>query len=347
MNKMKLTLSTLLLLFTVTSSFAQDFKKPLDYLDFMAKESDIISKNTWKYTLAVAHSKSARKIDNTRKGLVKSIQNAKKKIENLKDGYNGDVEYRDQMITYLTISENHINEEYDKIIDMQEVAEQSYDYMEAYILARDMVNEKINSEVDKLNANQKIFANKYGIQISESNSELSKKMKISNDVFENQTQLYLIFFKTNITDANLMKATQAKDLGAIQQNAAALQQFVEEGLLKLKIFQAYKNDPSLVNATKKAMEFYQKEATELAPKIISFLMLNEKMEESSTAMNNKSAKNRTKEEVDAFNKLVNEVNKEVDNYNKLTTKFNTDKNAMINNWNTASENFVSKHVPND
>jgi wobble nucleotide-excising tRNase len=95
------------------------------------------------------------------------------------------------------------------------------------------------------------------------------------------------------------------------------------------------------------MEFYQKEATELAPKIISFLMLNEKMEESSTAMNNKSAKNRTKEEVFAFNKLVNEVNKEVGNYNTLTTKFNTDKDAMINNWNTASENFVSKHVPND
>jgi hypothetical protein len=153
------------------------------------------------------------------------------------------------MITYLTISENHINKEYDKIIDMQEVAEQSYDYMEAYILARDMVKERINSEVDKLNANQKTFANKYVIQISESNSELSKKMKISNEVFENQTQLYLIFFKTNITDANLMKATQAKDLLAIQQNAAALQQFVEEGLLKLKTFQAYKNDPSLVNAT--------------------------------------------------------------------------------------------------
>lgn len=344
---MKLSLSTLLMLFTMNASFAQEFKKPSDYLEFMANESDIISRNTWKYTLAVAHSKSARKIDNTRKGLVKSIQNAKKRIENIKQGYNGDVEYRDQMIAYLTISENHINEEYDKIIDMQEVAEQSYDFMEAYILARELINEKINAEADKLNANQKLFANKYGIQISDSSSELSKKMQVSNEVFRNQTDLYLIFFKANITDYNLMTATQAKDLSAIQQNAASLQQFAEEGLTKLKIFKAYKNDPSLLNATKKLMEFYKKEATELAPKIISFLMLNEKMAESNTVLNNKTQNNRTNEEVAAFNKLVNEVNKEIGVYNKLNAKFNTDKTMAVNNWNTTSESFVSKHVPKD
>ena len=64
-------------------------------------------------------------------------------------------EYKNQLLAYLSISEKHINEEYDKIIDMQEVAEQSYDYMEAYIMTRDLVNAKINEEVDKLNANQK------------------------------------------------------------------------------------------------------------------------------------------------------------------------------------------------
>jgi Na+-translocating ferredoxin:NAD+ oxidoreductase RnfC subunit len=202
---MKPTLSALLLLFTLGTT-AQEFKTPVDYLDHIAKETEVISRTTWKYTLAVAHSKSARKIDNSRKTLVKSIQNAKKKIAALRDGYKGDVEYRDQMLAYLTISENQINEEYDKIIDMQEVAEQSYDFMEAYILARDLVNEKINAEIDKLNTNQKVFANKYGIQISENTTDLAKKMKVSNEVFKNQTDLYLIFFKTNVTDAYLMEA---------------------------------------------------------------------------------------------------------------------------------------------
>jgi DNA repair exonuclease SbcCD ATPase subunit len=118
-------------------------------------------------------------------------------------------------------------------------------------------------------------------------------------------------------------------------------------LEKLKTFQPYKNDPLLLNATKKALEFYKKEAVELGPKIIAFMMLNEKMEESSAVLNNKNAKDRTKEEVDRYNKLVAEVNKEIGNYNKLNAKFHAEKSTILNNWNMASENFVSKHVPKD
>jgi hypothetical protein len=39
-------------------------------------------------------------------------------------------------------------------------------------------------------------------------------------------------------------------------------------------------------------------------------------------MDSKSQKDLTKIEIDAYNKLINELNKEVDVYNKLNTKFN-------------------------
>jgi len=72
-----------------TLGFAQDFKTASDYLSYLNKEQVEISKNTWKYTSAVAHSKSPRKIDATRKQLIKSIQSAKQKIGNIKNGYKG------------------------------------------------------------------------------------------------------------------------------------------------------------------------------------------------------------------------------------------------------------------
>ncbi|WP_338648338.1 hypothetical protein V5J73_06240 [Flavobacterium sp. KS-LB2] len=344
---MKITFTLLLFLMSITFSNAQEFKTPVDYLNYIGKETDAISRTTWKYTSAVAHSKNARRIDVTRKTLVKSIQNATKKIEALKEGYKGDVEYKNQLLAYLAISEKQINQEYDKIIDMQEVAEQSYDFMEAFIMARDLVNAKINEEVDKLNANQKIFANKYGIQISEDQSELSKKMKLSNEVFENHTQLYLIFFKVNFTESVLLKAIAQNDLNAIQQNSNALEQYSNEGLDKLKTFKAYKNDLMLVNATKKALEFSKKEALEFSPKVVAFMMLNQKFQESKKTMDNKSAPTRSKEEVDNFNKLVNELNKEVGNYNAINNKFNTERSNVINNWDVTGTNFISKHVPID
>ncbi|MES2543630.1 MAG: hypothetical protein V4548_02005 [Bacteroidota bacterium] len=344
---MKSKLAALLLFLTVSITQAQEFKTPVDYLNYIGKETNVISKSTWKYTSTVAHSKNARRVDATRKALVKSIQNATKKIEALKNGYKGDTEYRDQMLAYLSISEKQINQEYDKIINMQEVAEQSYDYMEAYIMARDLINQKINDEVDKLNANQKTFGDKYGIQILEDTSELGKKMKISGEVFENQTKLFLIFFKVNITESNFMKAIADKDVNAIQQNTNALEQYANEGLEKLKTFVPYKKDLSLVNATKKALEFYKKEALEYGPKVVAYIMFNQKFEENKKALESKSESNRSKAEVDNFNKLIDAMNKEVDKYNIVNNKFNAERMTVINNWNDASEVFISRHVPVD
>ena len=344
MRKKILTIFALFLLATVS---AQDFKTPVEYLNYIGKETDAISKSTWNYTKAVAHSKSARKIDVTRNALIKSIQNASKKISTLKEGYKGDMEYKDQLLAYLSISEKFINDDYGKIIDLQEVAEQSYDFMEAYITARDLVNQKINDEVEKLNTNQKLFGNKYNIQIAEDNSALGKKMKASNDVFKYHTQMYLIFFKVNVTDVNLMDAIKRKDLNAIQQNTSSLEIFADEGLEKLKSIAPYNKDASLFNATKKALEFYKKEALEMTPKVVNFLMLNQKVEDSQASLEKKSEKERSKQEVDNFNNLVKEMNKEVGEYNKLNSKFFQEKVAVNNNWEQTGNDFISKHVPKD
>lgn len=338
---------TFLLLFVVFSLnlSAQEFKTPLEYLNYIDKEQVLISKSMWKYTTTVAHSKNARRIDNTRNQLVKTIQNSSKKISDLKNGYKGDVEFRDQMLAYLSFSEKSINEEYDKIIDMQEVSEQSYDYMEAYIMMRDLVNEKINQENEKANLAQKTFAAKYGITINEDTSELSKKIKISNDVFEYHTQLYLIFFKANITDMNLSVAIEKKDLGAIQQNANSLLQYAEEGLEKLKTIPKYNNDNSMIMATKMALDYYKSEAESYIPKVVSFYMFNEKFEASKKTLEAKSQSDRTKEEVDNYNALVKQFNQEIVNYNKWNNSNFQEKSNVVNNWNSTGDLFISKHVP--
>ena len=123
---MKTKVTTLLLFFIVAFTNAQEFKSPVEYLNYIAKETDIISKSTWKYTLAAAHSKNARRIDATRKKLVTSIQNATKKIEALKDGYKGDVEYRNQLLAYFAISEKNINQEYEDTLTLLLHEKQKY-----------------------------------------------------------------------------------------------------------------------------------------------------------------------------------------------------------------------------
>ncbi len=324
---------------------AQEFKTPVEYLNYIGNEQENISKSMWKYTSAVAHSKSARRIDNTRKLLVKSIQTAAKKIAALKDGYQGDIEYRNQILEYLAISEKNINEEYDKIINMQEVAEQSYDAMEAYIMTRDLVNKKIDAENEKAELAQKNFCTKYNIKLSENTSELGKKIKISNDVFAYHTELYLIFFKTNITDLYLSNAIQKNDIGGIQQNAATLVQYANEGLEKLKAIKPFGSDNSMVLITKKTLEFYKKQGEQFVPKVIDFMMFNEKFETAKKSLESKSDKDRTKEEIDSYNAMVKQVNKEIDTYNKINNTNYQEKNTLINQWNATGDTFISAHVP--
>ncbi|AWA30681.1 hypothetical protein HYN48_11620 [Flavobacterium magnum] len=335
----------LLLLAASLSAHSQTFNTPVEYLNYIGKESANISKSTWKYMDAVAHSKRARKINNTREALVKTIQAAATKIRGLKDGYKGDVEYRDQVLAYLSFSENMIQEEYGRVIDMQEVAEQSYDYMEAYILLQEKINEKFSVEIGKINAAQDAFGLKYQIQMSGETSELGKKIKLSNEVFDNRSKLYLLFFKVNFTESSMMKALEAKDLTAVQQNANAMAQYAAEGLESLKIFKPYKNDPMLVNASKKYFEFAQKESSEYVPKVAAFMMLNQKFEDSKKLFDAKSDSQRTKEDIAQFNKLVDEFNKGINEYNKVNSKYNTDRSTNIQNWEITADNFVAKHVP--
>ncbi|MEC4005175.1 hypothetical protein OX283_010945 [Flavobacterium sp. SUN052] len=342
---MKLKLTLFLLFISCCSMMAQEFKTPVEYLTYINKEQETISKSTWKYTSAVAHSKNARKIDNTRKQLVKTIEASKKKISELKNGYKGDVEYQNQVIQYFDFCQKNLNEEYDKIINMQEVAEQSYDAMEAYLLARDLVNEKLDSENEKAQNAFTSFALKYKITISGGESELGKKMKISNEVFDYHTAMYLIFFKTNYTDLNLSLAIKNKDLAAIQQNANALIQYSDEGLEKLKSIKPYNGDSSILNATKKTLEFYKKEAQKFVPKLVSFIMFNDKFENAKKTMESKSDKDRTKEEVDNYNAMVKQVNKEIETYNKENNSNFQEKSTIINDWNSTGESFISNHVP--
>jgi len=340
----------LLFIFILSSSFnlslsAQEFKSAVDYLTYIEKEQGLITKSTWKYTMAVAHSKSARRIDNTRKLLLKSIDGAQKKISALKEGYKGDVEYRDKVLQYLDVCKININEEYEKLINMQEVAEQSYDAMEAYLLMRDLVNEKLNSETEKVDNAFRSFALKYNITVNDANSELGEKIKLSNEVFDYHTALYLIFFKVNFTDINLSTAIEKKDLSAIQQNANSLTQYADEGLEKLKAIKPYKGDASMVNITKKALEFYKKEAKDYTPKIVAFLMFNDKFENAKKTLEAKNDKDRTKEEIDNYNTMVKQVNKEIDNYNKINNANFQEKGSIINEWNTSGDNFISGHIP--
>ncbi|QHI35992.1 hypothetical protein IMCC3317_13430 [Kordia antarctica] len=328
------------------TSTAQNFKNANDYLGFIGDENQKISKSSWNYTKSVAHSKSPRKIEGDRKRLLKSIERAMLKIKRATP-FKGEDAYRKQVLEYMDLRTNILKNDYAKIVDMKEVAEQSYDFMEAYILAQKMADERMQEAQETYENAQKDYAARNNIRLIESETDLSRKMKISNEVFDHKNEVYLVFFKSSIQERFMINALSTSDLSAIQQNANALQMFAEEGLQALDTITLYKEDSSVIEATKKALEFYLNETKNEIPKLLGFFLLNEKFTAIKNSIDKKSSKNRTKKEIDQYNSMVKEMNKAVVDFNKTNEELNKKRTKVINQWNEASAKFLSRHIPKE
>ena len=341
---MKKTLIITLLLLTLTVS-AQTFKTALDYLQFIQKNQLTITKNSWKYTKAVAHSKNIRTIRQKRKLVIKSVERAITKIQRA-NGFDGD-DFKNKVINNLQFYKNVLENDYSKIIDMKEVAEQSYDLMEAYFIARKMADKKMEETQAAFENDYYKFANDHNINIIESETDLSKKMKLSNEVFDYYNKVYLQFFKVQINEIYLLDALNKKDISAIQQNANSLSQSAKEGLEKLKKLEAYNKDDSLIKVTKENFDFFIDEADNQVPKLIDYLVLNEDFETIKKTIDKTPQSKRTKEQIDAYNKKVKEINSAVKTSNNVNSKLNVKRHQVINKLNSVNERFLAKHIPND
>ena len=334
-----------LLLVTSASVHSQSFKSAVEYLDFISNEQQDISKNMWRYTKALAHSKSDRTILKRRESMIKTLEKAIANIQKA-DGYDGD-DYKNQVLEYMRLNESLLKHDYAKIVDMKEVAEQSYDLMEAYMLAQEMADQKMEEaqKLDETNFYQ--YAAKHNINIIENDSDLSKKMKLSNDVFKHYNEMYLLFFKAHINQIYLWDAMKANDISSIQQNTNALNQAAKSGLEALDTISPYSNDKSLIEATRKVFENYIKETETSMPQVIEFHILNEDFEAIKNTIEKTPEKKRTKDQIEAYNTKVNEINKAIKNYNKVNTEMNQNSEKALNQLNEANEKFLAKHIPND
>ncbi len=338
-------LPLLLILINAQTLFSQEFENALEYLEFVSSEQEIVTRNNWKYTRAIAHSRSDRAIENKRNSLVKSIERAQEKIGNA-TAFEGD-EFKQNVLDNLELSKNLLTEDYAKVIDMKAVAEQSYDAMEAYMLALELADEKLTEAQREYEMHYYAYARKHNINIIESETDLGRKMEISGEVFDHYNRIYLIFFKVNMNEVYLFEAIERDDISAIVQNAGSLSASAREGMSILDTVSLYKKDRMLVDATRKAFEFYVEEAEEKVPDITDFLMANEEFEAIRTQLENTPKRKRTKEQIDAYNDKVPQINKAGEAYNRTTAQLNNKRQQVIGNLQQAYERFLAKHIPKE
>lgn len=333
----------ILIAFNSAFSQAQDFPDAISYLNYVGSQFEEISKDMMSYTSAASHGKSARKVEKKRTELIQTVKAAEANMRKLKP-FKGDHALRDSVISYFHINGIVLNKEYSKIVDMEDVAEQSYDLMEAYLLAKERAGDKLDEAFEKAQQQQNVFAEKNNIKLVETSNKLSQKMEVAGKVNQYYNQVYLIFFKSYKDEIYLTDALNKKDVNAIEQSKNSLSKSANEGMSLLVKINSYNNDASLRNACMKALEFFQSEAGK-TPELIDFLLKKENFDKSKKAFDAKRESQRTKADIDQYNKGIDEYNTAINKSNNLNTELNKGRSSAINGWNKAGDDFLDKHVP--
>ncbi|MEP7231713.1 MAG: hypothetical protein ABI691_15735 [Ginsengibacter sp.] len=343
---MKQILFSLLIISSAISSdcFAQDMSNPGTYMTAISNAQTEMNQKYMAYMSAAAHSRKARKIDKLRQQVLKSIEDSRFKTIDIPI-YKGDNSLRQSSIDYIKLCYNVFNDDYAKIINLEDIAEQSFDEMQAYLLLQEKTDEKINEANEKMSLASKAFAEKYNVNVVEEKNELGDKLGVAGKLTRYRNDMYLVFFKCSWQDGEIVKAMNAGKITEAEQGRNSLIRYVNEGMVSLDTLKSFEGDQSLANTCKRSLGFYKKTAEVDLPKQMDYFLKKENFGKIKKSFDAKSQSDRTKKDVDAFNDGVKEINNATNTFNDINKNLNTGRDEVLNNWNEAEKSFTDAHMP--
>ncbi|MCB1171448.1 MAG: hypothetical protein KDK25_13975 [Leptospiraceae bacterium] len=304
---------------------------------------DPIRNNMLKYMQSVAHSKDPADLEQKRRNLINSVGQAIQTVRAVSP-YKGDNRYRESTLELLETMYAILTEDYGRLVDLKKIAEQSYDTMEAYMEARRQANEKLEEAGDDAARVEENFAKDYKINLISKEDELGRKLKLASAAMGHQSDLFLIYFKPYKQEVYLIEALDRNDISGIEQNRESLAEYAREGQSKLASVQPHRGDDSLIRATKALLDFYEYEAEKTAI-FVDLALKKDRLERAKRSIDSTDPANRTREQVDSFNKLVNEYNTLVNRANAVNNELNQKRKGLTDQWNNFSDSFLARHVP--
>lgn len=338
-------ITTMILLVLIEQRInAQDLSNAGSYMSYINEKERDVTKKYLNYISAASHGKSLRKVEKLREQVLNSIYETRISIQGT-PAFQGDKTLREASVAYLMLCYRVFNEDYSKIVNMEEIAEQSYDAMEAYMLAQKMANDKLDEASMKRSTVGKEFAKKFNVNLIDGSDVLEEKMKKSSKVTEYYNEIYLMFFKCYRQEMYLIDALNKNNIISIEQTRNSLSKYANEGLERLDTISAFESDASLKAACQRVLQFYKSEASEKVPVMTEYILKQESFQKLQKSFNGKSASQRTQADIDNYNKAVNDINQAGNDYNRINNETNKKRSDMLDNWNHVVKKYWDNHMP--
>ena len=205
------------------------------------------------------------------------------------------------------------------------------------------INEKLEEAENNLQKVTRDFAAKYNVTLVEDKNPLNEKMETAGKLNHYMNNVYLIYFKCNWQYDECIKALNNKKVNDVEQARNSVIRYAKEGMLALDTTKPFENDPTLVNACRRALTFYKNAAEKDLPQLTDYFL---KEEEFARAKKNFEAKSdHNKQEVDTYNKSVKDINTAVNTFNQVNAKSNNARKDVQKDWEDSDKRFADEHMP--
>jgi hypothetical protein len=340
---MKTTVLTWLIFYSTILASAQAFKSPSDYMSFFGEQSQAISTKYLSYMSESAHGNKVRKLEKKRQELLGTLKTAYNSASRMRP-FKNDTALKKNYVKYMGILNSIFNDDYGKIVNMEEIAEQSYDGMEAYMLAKEKADDKLDEAHDRFSAAYYNYAANNSITIIDKEDKQSKKMKKVAAANKYHNVVYLVFFKSYKQEAYLLDAIGKKDVNSIEQNKSTLAKYLTEGFARLDTIKPFLRDQSLTASCRKYFQFVKQENEKLST-VTDYFLKSDEFEKKKKAFETKGSAGKTQEEVKSYNQSIDEMNKQVNIYNSLMQSLNKGRSQALDNWDGSVKEFFESYTP--
>lgn len=114
-------------------------------------------------------------------------------------------------------------------------------------------------------------------------------------------------------------------------------------MIALESLRAFEGDGQLANSCRQLLSFYKTSAETNVPKMLDFYLKQDSFEKLKKNFESKS--NHTKEDVDAYNAGVKEINNANTQFNQLNANANNGRTQLLQAFEAAEKTFNDAHMP--
>lgn len=336
------TTALIILLFSAVT-MAQTVPGSAEYMDELSPSFNKLKVRTWDYLRVVSQGHGAFLVESSRQNLLRELKDAKEETM-LAPGFNGSDDFKNSLVSYFAVTYSILDEDYDMILDMEAISNESYDAMETYLIAKEKANEKLDEAYYHLVKAQTKYADENELIIHRlEDDEMTKKIEKTGRILAYYNKVYLIFFRVFKQESMVMEALQRDDLKDFEWSNKILEFEAKVAMEKMNQIVAFENDSSLILGANESLNFYYREATVDAEATRKYYENKKRYADGKAEYEKIPQEDLTQADVDKINGIGREYNEAIKNFHSLNKALNQERVVYLNRWNSIVESFFKKH----